>query len=267
MPGLEDVSYSEAACVAAVGRYYEFLVKMYLDDSEVIYPPEGGWPSITGADPEALAKFGKSDKVISLLAHLPFLRHQPDIHGIAGCKFADWSALFTGVTPESDMEAKKIVTEGSPFNELAPPHVVSLTRGGRDTPVILVDTELGVITWDAYPYPKNHNHAREPIHDDPYDYAPDEEAEWRAEGMTWAIDDFFEVLKSLFLDLFYIPISRKLVIGDFEGFGHPQGMISTLRGIYHAHGWPNLSAYRKDECLDAVVRAMKAKYPAQSAWC
>ncbi|KAK8080352.1 hypothetical protein PG997_008170 [Apiospora hydei] len=99
MPELEDVSYSEAECVAAVGAYYEFLTKMYLDESEVIYPPKGGWPSIAQADPEVLARFGKTDKVVSLLAHLPYIRNtggiEDGIQATPECPFADWDDIFT----------------------------------------------------------------------------------------------------------------------------------------------------------------------------
>ena len=39
MSYLKDIIYSRAATIAAVSDYYEFLVKMYMDDSQVMYPP------------------------------------------------------------------------------------------------------------------------------------------------------------------------------------------------------------------------------------
>lgn len=269
MPRLEEVSYSEAECVAAVGDYYQFLTKMYLDVSEVIYSPEGGWPSITGADAGVLAKFGKNDTVISLLAHLPYIRtiDGPDEHphAIAEHVFADWNNAFTRMCmwPDRNVEEWRIATEGYPFYEVAPPHVVGLVAGGNGTPVILVDTELGIIVWDDYPYKHSETHLREPIWDDPYDYAPEDEAEFRGDATAWAITDFFEVLKGLFLELYYIPQNSRTVVLGEETFGHPQGMLAMLRQIYHEHGWPDLSAYRKKDCLKAVKAAMEANYPSE----
>ena len=42
MPSLEEVSYSEAACVAAISKYFKFLIAMYVDEDEVEWPPSGG---------------------------------------------------------------------------------------------------------------------------------------------------------------------------------------------------------------------------------
>ncbi|KAK7956391.1 uncharacterized protein PG986_005613 [Apiospora aurea] len=251
MPELEDVSYSEAACVAAVGGYYEFLTKTYLDESEVIYPPKGGWPSIAQADPEVLARFGKTDKGRGL---------DDGIQAMADCPFADWSAIFTNLTPQSKVESCRIVTEGYAFYEVAPPHVVGLTASHRDASIIIIDTELGIAHWDNHPYRNKESEIREPITDDPYDWAPEEEAEWRAEAEAWEITDFFEVLKGLYLELHFIPVSNKEGLEDIENF-HPQGLIPMLRQIYHEHGWPNLAAYRKEDCLRAVREAMEANYP------
>ncbi|KAK8051792.1 hypothetical protein PG993_003177 [Apiospora rasikravindrae] len=264
MPELEDVSYSEAACVAAVGGYYEFLTKMYLDESEVIYPPKGGWPSIAQADPEVLARFGKTDKVVSLLAHLPYIRRSgglnDNIHAIADCPFSDWNAIFTNLTPQSKVESCRIVSEGYAFYEVAPPHVVGLTASHRDASIIIIDTELGIAHWDNHPYRDKKSEIREPITDDPYDWAPEEEAEWRAETEAWEITDFFEVLKGLYLELHFVPVSNREVVEDIENF-HPPELIPMLRKIYHEHGWPDLAAYRKEDCLRAVHEAIEANYP------
>lgn len=82
MPSLEDISYSQDVCVAAVRVYYHFLSRMYLDESCIEEPPAGGWPHVT---PENLRPLGKSDEVVSLLRHLPYLeedvcRDAPEPH-------------------------------------------------------------------------------------------------------------------------------------------------------------------------------------------
>ncbi|KAL2020518.1 hypothetical protein VTK56DRAFT_8318 [Thermocarpiscus australiensis] len=79
MPQLSEVSYSHKATVAAVSAYFDFLAKMYLNESDILRPPEGGWPKIT---PDRLKGLGKTDEVVLLLRHLPYLRDFPD-NGLA----------------------------------------------------------------------------------------------------------------------------------------------------------------------------------------
>ncbi|KAK7958507.1 hypothetical protein PG988_013355 [Apiospora saccharicola] len=105
-----------------------------------------------------------------------------------------------------------MVTEGYAFTEVAPAHVMGLTAGHRESSKIIVDTELGIIHWNKYPYRNQETQIREPIVDDPYDWAPEEEAEWRAESEAWATTDFFEVLKGLYTDLHFIPVSNREVL-------------------------------------------------------
>ncbi len=80
MPKLSEVRHSREAAVAAASEYFGFLAKMYLDESNILRPPEGGWPEITV---DRLKGLGKTDEVVMLLRHLPYLR--PTIR-IEGCK-------------------------------------------------------------------------------------------------------------------------------------------------------------------------------------
>jgi len=94
MPGLSDIAYSREATVAAVSDYYIFLTKLYLKDSQVVFPPVVEWPSIANADPDTLANLGKMGEVLALLAHLPYIRRpgnwNDDAEGAPGCFFAEW---------------------------------------------------------------------------------------------------------------------------------------------------------------------------------
>lgn len=71
MLSVRDISYSCEATVAAIRDYYRSLVSMYLDETNVLEPPEGGWPSIP---PNGWGNFGKTDEAIALLRELPYLR-------------------------------------------------------------------------------------------------------------------------------------------------------------------------------------------------
>jgi hypothetical protein len=70
MPPLVEVSYNQATTVAAVRSYLVFLTNLYLDEADVLEPPEGGWPTITA---EVFRALNKTDTVISLLRHLPYI--------------------------------------------------------------------------------------------------------------------------------------------------------------------------------------------------
>jgi hypothetical protein len=68
MPKLEDFSYLFEETVTAVNDYYDFLTKVYIDESRILPSPEGGWPEIT---PERLEDLGKTDEIIKLLQYMP----------------------------------------------------------------------------------------------------------------------------------------------------------------------------------------------------
>lgn len=147
------MEYSRPATIAAIKSYYEFLTKLYLKDTQVIWPPAEGWPSITNADSTVMAPLGKSDEILSLLAHLPYIREDSDdTEGAPGCVFADWQRLIGSLTrrPERPRAAEDLrnITEGGAFAPLAPAHVVGLTSRG---PLMVLDTKYGIVHWDNCP--------------------------------------------------------------------------------------------------------------------
>jgi hypothetical protein len=38
-------------------------------------------------------------------------------------------------------------------------------------------------------------------------------------------------------------------------------MLAVVQEIYRKHGWPDLKVYRKKECLEAVLKAIRKRYP------
>ncbi|KAF2729335.1 hypothetical protein EJ04DRAFT_502520 [Polyplosphaeria fusca] len=262
MPALDNIAYSHDQTVAAFRSYYSFLTKMYLNESHIINPPSEGWITII-ASPNTL---DKTDKVVNLLRHLPYMRitndDTRDAEGAPYCKFADWQKLSSS---RKGRDFLKLCTENASICEDVPRHVVGLTAGGRYNPVFLLDVELGTVTWyecrdeisEALGWPQ--------VEDDPYDYAPEKEAEWRAEGATWAISDFFEMMKDQYRKLHFIPISPRMVIDEREILQYgPEGMIQGLQKIFREHGWPDLERYCKKECLDAVQAFLEEHYPEEA---
>lgn len=69
-PSIYEITYSRDATVKAFRNYFQFLSAMYADESQIEEPPEGRWPTIS---PNGWPKFDKTDKVIDLLRHLPYI--------------------------------------------------------------------------------------------------------------------------------------------------------------------------------------------------
>jgi hypothetical protein len=265
MPPLDEVSYDQATTVAAVRSYFVFLTNMYLDEADVLEPPEEGWPTITA---EVFQALNKSDTVISLLGHLPYIRmaqledEQPQ--GAPFCTFCDWQLHATHFVPGSAPALK--ITSELHLKDKIPPQVVSLTSGSRDNPVILIDTELGIIYWSDCPDEVRDSSTQEQTEDDPYSWAPEEETTWRGDAPAWTITDFFEMLKDQFRKLRFIPISispnSPRVIDDYSEIClEPEGMVPMLQKIYREYGWPELDQFRKEDCRKAIRKAMEEQYP------
>jgi hypothetical protein len=269
MPCLSEIRYSREATVAAVSGYFDFLASMYLDEEAILKPPAEGWPEIT---PGRLQGLGKTDEVIMLLRHIPYLRTDSDNFkseanaGPSFVRFWSWIEAIRwldrpGVDFEAEIDISTIMTEPRPGEDigLAPAHVVGLISTKQD--LWLLDTELGVIYWLDCPGWIKHHPTREPILDDAYDYAAEGEADWRSEP-AWAIVDFFELLKDQFRRLSSIPLTPTRVL-DPEGVklrAQFEGALSLVQAIYREHGWPDSARYRKGECLKAVRVRLEERY-------
>ncbi len=251
MPRLGEVSYSRDAAVRAIREYYGFLVKMYANESFILEPPEGGWP-LTDSKGFAQA-LGKTDEVVELLRRLPYISFN-EAHGAPECWFADWQRCMSlynaGHVQEGQLsyhECMRITTENA-IEDMSP-HVIGLIDGGRYTPAFLLDTERGVVYWYNRFYACDDtikdNPNWERIQDDPYDYAPESEADWRGTG--WAIPEFFDNLNDQFRQLVFTPIGSCDVCWD-----DTIDNVGELQAIYREHGWPDLDRYRKKDCLRAV---------------
>jgi hypothetical protein len=276
MPSLEDVTYSEEATVAAFRDYYNFLVKMYLKESEIMEPPEGGWPDIT---PERFRGFGKTDKVISLMRHLPYMRQynrdsQTQTQVAPLSYFTNWaevaSSLIRGHRKDEDL---KSIGEGFEYEDDIPSHVFGFVDAIREEepPLFFIDTELGVVHWPDCPDEIKYSTGTT-ISGDSSDFGPANESEWRREH-AWAIPDFFKLLKHQFRKLVFFPTGWLKVFGCHYGYSGddvvgPDGLIVSMRAVYREHGWPNLEQYRKEECLKAVKRIVKDRFDnfADEAW-
>lgn len=127
--------------VDAVRKYYAFLANdlgAILSDC-IVEPPEGGWPSITQ---DSLAGLEKTEAVIELLRHLPYIEPSEDYNTQVafGTSAIDYREI--GEFKVARGKRFQIIPAG---NEEFPPHVVVLTDEGEDYygSLLLLDTEKG----------------------------------------------------------------------------------------------------------------------------
>ena len=125
-----------------------------------------------------------------LLRHLPYIydnpKHADRVQVASRCEFANWE-LVASCSPDEDDDSDKVCSESPDLYENMPPHVVGLTYGHE---FFVLDTELGIVHWYECPGEIKCPFENDPawripqVSDDPYDWAPEEEAEWRAESGT-----------------------------------------------------------------------------------
>jgi hypothetical protein len=101
-----------------------------------------------------------------------------------------------------------------------------------------------------------------PIDNGAEDYAPLEEAEWRDDAPAWPVATFFEIWKEEFRQLNFIPISDKEVKDTYSCYSAEQApTLPAIRSVYRPHGWPDITTYRKDDCLAAVQKLLEEQFP------
>ncbi|PSK44196.1 hypothetical protein B9Z65_176 [Elsinoe australis] len=217
MPKLSDIRYSRGETIATITNYYKFLTRLYLPESDVQEPSE--------------------DEVIELPRHFPYVELRAEVHGADHTYFADRNGLMD----LNNTEDLKVCSEsGVRFFGGVPPHVISLTNGGRDNPVFLLVTNLGIVYWYDAPDGPKHNPTREQVIDDPHSWAPEAE------------------LKDQFRELYNVPTSKRTVLhrGNL-----PPDKREPLLEVYRRHGWPDLSRYNKRACLKAVHALLRDRFP------
>jgi hypothetical protein len=252
MPYVSEITYSRNATVQAFRDYFQFLVAMYMNGSNIVEPPENGWDTIRLS---GWINFDKTDKVVDLLRHLPYINM--DINIAPDCEFVDWH------TTPADMDGEDIkeATEPHPDDATIPSHIVGLTSQNTRGLTFLLDTELGVIYWREC---MSEAKVEIPeVEDDPYDWVdddliPEDQVEWRAGSGIWEIADFFDMLKANFKTLNFVPFRPDMVKAAWYGRSmEAQETLEGVQKIYKDHGWPDLTRYRKDDCLTAIEVFLK----------
>lgn len=150
-----DPVYSRDECVAAIRDYYEFLAGMFMNPGYIIEPPSDGWPEI---NTESARGLGKTDTVIDLLRHLPYIANRPFSNhpqGLPGGIFIDWKNTIEQLkVGKAHPGNELLISEGEEerFIGKVPRYCIGLVDGGlllgNGIPdVILLDTRSGVVYW------------------------------------------------------------------------------------------------------------------------
>ncbi|KAK8131886.1 hypothetical protein PG999_000059 [Apiospora kogelbergensis] len=277
--GIHNIHYSRDETISAVRQFYTFLSKMYMDESDILEPPEGGWPHM-----DNLRCMGKTDEVIELLRRLPYLCPKGP-EGKVGLwpsvaprsDVINWSELAPKAMPCSSSSRRFDGWNGNNLRHISepmelmnedriPPDVIGLVySAGRYRKNFLLDTARGIIHWyecwgeiqilSAYYTPP-------PTRlDFPEEWAPENEVEWRSEYPAWSVTDFFAIIRRQFEDLNFVPLGPHNVQEVFTMADDNRAVIKAVQDIYRQHGWPDLATYRKEDCLRAVRKAMREDFP------
>lgn len=173
-------------------------------------PPEQGWESINR---NHWRDFGKTDEVLELLRHLPYIQAEVigrKAYGAPDCEFADWQGKPVDVGGQNSNWG----TEPYLDDTAIPPHIVGLTMEWENGATFLLDTQFGVIYW--YECPIEVCFKDDQVEGDGYGWAddgliPEDQVDWRCESGVWAIKDFFEMLKRNFEQLNFVPVGSRIV--------------------------------------------------------
>lgn len=140
-PRLADIStYDREAVIATVTDFYQFLATLpYIEPADVLYPPPGGWPNINA---ENFAGLGKTEQVIALLKHLPYIRMDGNHEYMVApetfpCDYR--RDYFQSPAVFADGRGPWDVPVGFSF----PPWVVPLTYGKNHGDYLMLDTTDG----------------------------------------------------------------------------------------------------------------------------
>lgn len=121
----------------------------------------------------AFGSLDKSDRVISLLRHIPYFRESGHPSG-SGPRLLPRPTSATGENTPRAAKRRTLrtnITSNSSQTFLShrvSSHIIGLMEGGRDSPFILLDTEHGVIYWPDCNDEIRNDTTQEQVEDDPH---------------------------------------------------------------------------------------------------
>lgn len=151
------------------------------------------------------------------------------------------------------------MTEGY-YSDATTEHMVGMMLGGRNATFAIIDTQYGVVYWPDCEDGISEESRQERVWGEPEELSCAREEHLRCEP-AWTIVDFFTMLKEQFLDLKWLPVNKRQVVGRYAEWDEDGEVESIVRGIYRGHGSLDLGRYRKGECVRLVERTVEERYP------
>ncbi|KAF2429074.1 hypothetical protein EJ08DRAFT_735256 [Tothia fuscella] len=226
-------SYSRDEVVSEITSFYDFLVKMYLPENAVKYPPEGGWPMIK----EGYLDPAKNATVLDLLKRIPYV----DDNGMDYLIYPQTMCVdYTAFEGEGPHDADPLSEEQT----VLPAHVVALAMipgKASNGYWFFLDTQRGTIT--------RYDFVDGPTSTDLSEEVEDDRENW-LEYETYRVPEFFEMLKEDFRTLQVIPRSATEIGTVRRSKGYP--LNDKMTEVYHAHGWPG-EDFKKEECSKQIA--------------
>lgn len=142
--------YERDKIVEAITNFYSLLTELFLPTSVLKLPPAGGWPNIWSGP----ATFHKTDLVMDLLRHLPYIANDgPTANSIHyKCNVVDYSTFGPPEFARADSEFESFAEAVDLPSEDAP-HCFLLARGyesgGRN---MILNTATGELLVDMIRY-------------------------------------------------------------------------------------------------------------------
>ena len=161
---------------------------------------------------------------------------------------------FAGEYPNRNVDLFAIEPDPSTFPDYTsiPEYMLVLATetSGGDGYWWFLDTQRGTMT--LYDGGRMDSPVKEKgtVDNDPIQEGVNDSETWR-EHPTCRVAEFFEMLKEHYTELKLIPQSNDVVAP-----GSPGDMDDAQIKIYKDCGWPDLTTYRKDECIARIEKMM-----------
>lgn len=118
--------YNRDQVIAAVTGYYDFLTRLHVEPKDIRRPPPGGWSEISQ---NAFKSLQKSDTVIDLLKHLPYIENDENfspilVYTLSGCKDYTGKVFQRQIGNDTGRPGRpgSIELEDCPWEKLRKPH-------------------------------------------------------------------------------------------------------------------------------------------------
>ena len=206
--------YSRNEIAAVICHYYSFLCRLHLGPDALGMPPDGGWTSIPA---DALRALGKTEEVIDLLRHLPYINNpEGESHILPETDCTDYAHLPESVLEQFKREGSSaLIDPPMADDESLDPACVCLARGRRHAWSLILDLTHGTVIW--------HSNDNASWRDEEYDLGNrlPEDSPRRVDGPEWREQLTYDV------KYFFGEFCRKR-INDMNWLGHTDGELRTV---------------------------------------